>query len=96
MKLSKIWKMKFSCLLILTCSLTAGALLSNSAYAEKSHQKVIDFDGDVVEGVNKKPLDSLTQVSEKEKRRKKIHLYHKRRGFRTEIQETLREMRYAE
>jgi len=66
------------------------------AYGDKSRQKVIDFDGEVVEGVNKKPLDSLTQLSEKEKRRRKIHLYHKRRGFRTETQETLREMRYAE
>ncbi|MEO5969046.1 MAG: hypothetical protein ABIQ95_03895 [Bdellovibrionia bacterium] len=76
--------------------LSSAGLFANSAFAEKSRQKVIDFDGDVVEGVNKRPLDSLTQVSEKEKRRKKIHLYHKRRGFRTETQEILREMRYAE
>ncbi len=96
MTLSKICKIKFSCLLIFTCALGTVVLSTNTAYAEKSHQKVIDFDGDVVEGVNKRPLDSLTQVSEKEKRRKKIHLYHKRRGFRTETQETLREMRYAE
>lgn len=75
----------------------ATAVLSiNPANADKSRQKVIDFEGDVVEGVNKMPLDSLTQISEKEKRRRKLHLYHKRRGFRTETQETLREMRYAE
>jgi hypothetical protein len=81
--------------IFLLCFSTLG-ISPATVYAEKSRQKVIDFDGDVVEGVNKKPLDSLTQVSEKEKRRRKIHLYHKRRGFRTETQEVLREMRYAE
>jgi hypothetical protein len=83
-------------LFIFIFCLTVAIGSSKQASAEKSRQKVIDFDGDVVEGVNKRPLDSLTQVSEKEKRRRRVHLYHKRRGFRTEIQETLREMRYAE
>lgn len=61
-----------------------------------SRQKVIDFEGDVVEGVNKRPLDSLSELSEVQKRRKKMHLYRKRKGFRTETQETLREMRYVQ
>lgn len=60
------------------------------------HQKVIDFEGDLVEGMNKRPLDSLSEISELQKRRKRMHLYRKRRGFRTETQETLREMRYLE
>jgi hypothetical protein len=61
-----------------------------------SRQKVIDFEGDLVEGVNQRPLDSLNTVSEVDKRRKKAHLYRKRKGFKTEVRETLREMRYAE
>ena len=82
--------------LIYIFCITVVVLSSHMASSDKARQKVIDFDGDVVEGVNKQPLDSLTQISEKEKRRRKVHLYRKRRGFQTEIQETLREMRYAE
>jgi hypothetical protein len=59
-------------------------------------QKVIDFEGDLVEGVNKRPLDSLSEISEAQKRKRKIHLYRKRKGFRTEIRETVREMRYLQ
>ena len=58
--------------------------------------KVIDFDGDLVEGMNKRPFDSLNQVSEAQKKRKGAHLYRKRKGFRSEIRATLREMRYAQ
>jgi hypothetical protein len=82
--------------LILMLSFTSTLLHPQDVFGADSRQKVIDFEGDVVEGVNKQPLDSLTQLSEKEKRRRKHHLYHKRRGFRTEVGETLREMRYAE
>lgn len=59
-------------------------------------QKVIDFEGDLVEGVNKRPLDSLSQISDANRKRKKSHLYRKRKGFRAETRETLREMRYLE
>lgn len=61
-----------------------------------TRQKVIDFEGDLVEGVNKQPLDSLSEVSEARKRKRQSHLYRKRRSFRTETQETLGEMRYLE
>lgn len=63
--------------------------------ARKS-QRVIDFDDEVVEGVNKRPLDSLSQVSERDARRRKSHLYRKRAGFKTEMAETLRELRYVQ
>lgn len=59
-------------------------------------QKVIDFDDETVEGLNKRPLDSLSQISEKDKRRHKPHLYRKRTGFRTETAETLRAVRYTQ
>lgn len=76
--------------------LTSVPLLHAKDKELPSRQKVIDFEGDVVEGVNKRPLDSLSELSEVQKRRKRMHLYRKRKGFRTETQETLREMRYVQ
>jgi len=61
-----------------------------------SRSRVIDFEDEVVEGVNRKPLDSLSQVSEREKRRRRMHLYRKRAGFRPDNEELLSEMRYAQ
>lgn len=58
-----------------------------------SRQKVIDFDDETIEGLNKRPLDSLSQLSEKNKRKHKPHLYRKRTGFRSETAETLRAIR---
>jgi hypothetical protein len=58
-------------------------------------QKVIDFEGELVEGVNRKSLDSLSQISESKKRISKTHLYRKRQSFRSEMNETLREMRHS-
>jgi hypothetical protein len=74
-------------------------LLPSYALAQKKgedRQKVIDFDDEVVEGMNKRPLDSLSQISEREKRRRKLHLYKKRASFRSETAETLKEIRYIQ
>lgn len=60
------------------------------------HLKVIDFDDEIVEGMNKRPLDSLSQLSEKEKSRRKSHLYRKRGGFRTETALSLQQLRFAQ
>jgi hypothetical protein len=65
----------------------------NVALAENKRGKVIDFEDELVEGVNKRPLDSLSQISERNRRGRKMHLYRKRAGFRTETQETISEMR---
>ncbi|HLE01440.1 MAG TPA: hypothetical protein VJB59_14350 [Bdellovibrionota bacterium] len=65
-----------------------------SLAGEPKRQKVIDFEDEVVEGMNKRPLDSLSHLSEAEKRRRKHHLYRKRGGFRSETAETLRLLRY--
>ncbi len=70
--------------LILTSSLTPPALAG-------SREKVIDFEDALVEGVNRKPYDSLQALSEKERRKRKSHLYHRRLSFQSEIEETLRE-----
>ena len=72
-----------------------GLLMATSAQSGVKREKVIDFDDEVVEGVNKQPLDSLSQVSEAERRRRKPHLYRKRGGFRTETTETLRVLRFT-
>lgn len=73
-------------------------LASPSAMAEKKskREKVIDFEDEVVEGMNKRPLDSLNQISEKNKKRKKPHLYRKRAGFRSETAETIEELRFIQ
>jgi hypothetical protein len=74
------------------------ALLSMESFAGPggSRSRVIDFEDEVVEGVNRKPLDSLNQVSERDKRKRRMHLYRKRSGFRNDNEELLSEMRYAQ
>ena len=69
------------------------ALPAWAGTTKTDRQKVIDFEGDVVEGVNKRPWDSLSQISDKNARRRN-HLYQKRRGFKAENHETLTEMRF--
>ena len=86
-------------LVLITFSLLI-ALTSQEAFAapnaQSKSQKVIDFEDETIEGLNKRPLDSLSQISEKDKRRRKPHLYRKRTSFRTETGETLRVMRYTQ
>ncbi len=62
---------------------------------ESKRQKVIDFEDQLIEGMNKRPLDSLNQLSEKNRRKKKAHLYRKRASFKYEIVQTLNELRYV-
>ncbi|HTL13263.1 MAG TPA: hypothetical protein VL588_12285 [Bdellovibrionota bacterium] len=71
-----------------------GALMFKMvAYADGGRGKVIDFEEDLVEGVNKKPYDSLSQLSEKN-RKKRAHLYRKRPSFREETEESRRDARW--
>jgi hypothetical protein len=82
---------KICCLLslVLMTGLASADLTSNK------RTKVIDFEDEVVEGVNRKPLDSLNQISERNGHKKKPHLYRKRGGFKSETAESLRVMRYT-
>ncbi len=64
--------------------------------SKANRQKVIDFEDSLIEGMNKRPLDSFAQISERDKKRRKVHRYRKRAGFRTETAETVRDMRYAQ
>lgn len=64
---------------------------STAVLAAPAREKVIDFEDAVVEGVNRKPYDSLQALSEMERRKRRAHLYHRRHSFQSEIEETLRE-----
>lgn len=76
----------------------AQSSLSDPARGAKDprYRKVIDFEDELVEGVNKRPLDSLSQISEADRKKKKPHLYRKRAGFRSETQQTISELRYSQ
>jgi hypothetical protein len=88
--------------LLVVCSLLTilgfALTLQDASAAEKAgaRQKVIDFDDETVEGLNKRPLDSLSQISEKDRRHRKPHLYRKRVSFRSETGETLRILKYTQ
>jgi len=81
--------------ILLLCALLATGLAGAADGAPK-RAKVIDFEDELVEGMNRRPLDSLSQIGENGKKKKKPHLYRKRIGFRSETQETLTEARYAQ
>lgn len=61
---------------------------------EGRRSRKLDFDDDYIETMNKRPLDSLTDLSEGERRRRNVHLYRKRAGFRSETAETIQQVRY--
>jgi len=69
---------------------------ASAATPVSARQKVLDFDDETIEGLNKRPLDSLSQISEKDRRRHKPHLYRKRTGFRSETAETMRSLKYTQ
>lgn len=79
--------------ILFVIGITAGLTVAVPAEAGK-RQKVIDFEDEVVEGMNKRPLDSLNQVSEKDRKKRRPHLYRKRAGFRNETYDALRSARY--
>jgi hypothetical protein len=81
-------------LVTLLVALTPSSALAADAQGPAHYAKVIDFEDELVEGMNKKPLDSLSQVSERDRKRHRPHLYRKRAGFRTETAETVRTSRY--
>lgn len=55
-------------------------------------QKSLDFDGDVVEGLNRRPLDSLTSTSEDNNRLGLGHSYRRQKNFDDESQEMAKDM----
>lgn len=56
-------------------------LLSSTSYsADSKYSKSINFEDELVEGINRKSLDSANYLSENDPNRRK-HLYSKRSGF---------------
>lgn len=81
---------------LVACTI-AGLFLCLPPLAQaEDRQKVIDFEDQLVEGVNKQPLDSLNQISEKDKSKKRPHLYRKRASFKSETERVLQEMRLGQ
>ena len=76
-------------------ALVLGSLAVLPAGAAPKRAKVIDFENGVVESLTKRPLDSLSQISEDGRKRKAPHLYRKRSGFSSETRETLSQSRYT-
>lgn len=76
-------------IILLTLSFLIGPTASAEAPKAPARQKVIDFDDSLVEGVNKQPWDSFSQLSQAQRSARKSHLYRKRKGFRAETLQTL-------
>ena len=64
------------------------------AFSQDSQKrsKDIHFEDEVVEGINRKPLDSVNQISERDGK-DRPHLYRKRAGFKDLERSMLEEMR---
>lgn len=68
------------------------AIAAMSLQTMADRRTKIDFEDQLVEGVNRQPLDSLSQLSE-DKASKKYRLYRKRAGFRDLHDNLLDELR---
>jgi hypothetical protein len=66
---------------------------SRSPASERS--KSIDFDNDVIEGMNKNPLDSLTRVGASDDKQQG-HLYRRKANFKRETRQASQEMGYSQ
>lgn len=53
--------------------------------------KVIDFEEATIEGMNRRPYDSLQALNEKDRNKRRAHLYRRRASFHSEVMESLRE-----
>lgn len=74
---------------ILIISMT---LITLEANAQSKRSTVLNFEDEMVEGINRKPLDSVNQISERDKK-KRGHLYKKRAGFADRDQLMMNELR---
>jgi hypothetical protein len=75
---------------VLVLSIAAPALA-----AEAQRSGTLNFDEQVIEGVNKRAFDSYSQVSEKGKKGRKVRLYRLRDNFNDSTRLILRETEAA-
>lgn len=68
-------------------------VLSLTVLGEDGKRKrSLNFDGDIVEGMNRQPLDSLTSLKEDDGDRSKNHIYRRKKKFKKENRELAREI----
>ena len=88
-------KFLFLTLWVLAWGFAPSAFAESKKGGKATHpdsQKEINFDGDVVEGLNRRPLDSLTATSEEGKRLGQGHTYRRVKNFDEENQELSRDL----
>jgi hypothetical protein len=67
-------------------------LITIPSQAQSKRSTVLNFEDEMVEGINRKPLDSVNQISERNKKGQG-HLYRKRAGFADRDQILMNELR---
>ena len=73
--------------------LIAGTFFTLKSEAiEGKRSTSINFEDEMIEGINRKPLDSVNQISERDGKHKQ-HLYRKRAGFSDRDQLLTQELR---
>jgi hypothetical protein len=65
-----------------------------ASWSDSERKNSLNFEDAMVESVNKKPLDSLNQINEKDGKKKRSHLYSKKTSLEAEAQSLLNEMGY--
>ena len=85
-----------SILIQLTSSLAIAEEKTAKKKANESDGRTtsLNFEDNIVEGMNKQPLDSLNELSDGKNNLDDNHLYRKRRKFELENSEEIRILRY--
>lgn len=88
----------FAMTLMLCASVTAPTRAADSASPTIPNNdrrgKALNFEGSVVEGMNKNPMNSV-ENNEKLDGRRRPHLYKKREHYRTELKRSAKETGYT-
>ncbi len=69
----------------------ASLALSTYSHAEE-RRKSLEFEDGMVEGMNRRSRDSMSQVGDKDRSGKKPHLYKKRTEFKEETADALKDL----
>ena len=78
--------------MLLFSSMALSDPLGDTLGGSSKRSTTINFEDDVIEGINRKPLDSVNQISERD-RKNRNHLYKKRAGFLDQDQMLANELR---
>ncbi len=84
-------RMGISVVVIAVFGILGQILVSTSGAQETKRSKNLNFEDELVEGINRRPLDSFQQISEIDRDADR-HLYKKRSGFADRDEVLLSEM----